>query len=265
MTAQSQDFEVFAGNANGVVFTVVGDDDLPLDISQAQDIVFEARRDLASSPVLTKKKSVAAGITFVTDGTDGKFQVNFAPADTAALTANYYFAASLVDFTSQPATVSTGMMQVGAAPAWTYSGDPTSSQKDAVRFIMGDTFRKDPLVFDGEILFALTQSTSTYGAAAIVCRSLASRFAREADTVDKDLQTRLSQRSSAFSKMASQFEQKASARSGVVPYAGGISIADRSRQIKQPDRVQPSFNTGMMDNFIPDGIMGNEDLNSKDD
>lgn len=266
MTAGSQDFKTYAGDAAVPVFTVEDAAGAPLDISQATQISWTARRTADAAPTLNKTKTGGpGGITFVTDGTDGKFQVALAAADTAALTGYYLHVAVVTDAFNSPSTVATGRMSVGVAPVWTYSGDPTTTPKDAVRFLVGDTVEADPQVMDPEITFALTQRASPYGAAAVICRALAARLAREADTVDKDIRTTLSQRSKAYLMMASDYEMQASFRSGASPYAGGISIADRSRQIGNTDRVQPNFNIGMTDNYIPDGIVGNEDLNSNND
>lgn len=262
MTAGSQDFKIYAGDAAIPVFTVENGAGTPIDISQSSEISWVARRAADSAPIVTKLKTTG-GITFVTDGTDGKFQVVLAKADTTDLTGFYLHQAVVTDAFDQPSTVATGRISVGVAPVWTYSGDPNSTPKDAVRFLVGDTVETDQQVMDPEIAFALSQRRSPYGAASIVCRSLASKLAREADTVDKDIRTTLSQRSKAYMLMAADYDTQASVRGGGVPYAGGISIADRSAQIANTDRVQPQYNIGMQDNYIPDGIVGNEDLNSR--
>lgn len=123
---------------------------------------------------------------------------------------------------------------------------------------MGDTVSTSPQVQDEEINFALGQRPSIYGAAAMVCRSLASRLAREADTVDKDIRTTLSSRSRSYLRMATEFEMQAAVRAGALPYAGGISASDKQTRELDTDRVAPQFNIGMQDNFIPVGPAGNE-------
>ena len=60
---------------------------------------------------------------------------------------------------------------------WTYSGNPSSSTKDAVRFMIGDTVEATPLVQDEEIYFSLAEvSQSIYRAASNVCYNLAAQF-----------------------------------------------------------------------------------------
>ncbi|MGH7490132.1 MAG: hypothetical protein ACREMY_31675, partial [bacterium] len=93
---------------------------------------------------------------------------------------------------------------------------------------------------------------------AMMCRSLASRLSREADTVDRELRTSYSQRANNYMRMAAAYEMQASARSGAKPYAGGISIADKKLDENNPDRVPPQFNIGMQDSLLPVAPVGNE-------
>jgi len=127
-----------------------------------------------------------------------------------------------------------------------------------VRYLVGDTVSTDPLVQDEEIVFALSQRPSIYGAAAMVCRSLSARLSREADTVDKDLRTTLSARATAFSRRAAEYENKAISRSGAKPFAGGLSIADKISRENDTDRVQPGFVIDGDTNYLPVAPIGNE-------
>ena len=127
-----------------------------------------------------------------------------------------------------------------------------------VRLLVGDTVSTDPQVQDEEITFLLKLRPSIWGAAAQVCRGLSARFSREADTVDKDLRTTLSAKARAYAMRAVDYETKAIARSGALPYAGGQSIADKVQNELNVDRVAPQFNIGMMDNYLPVAPVGNE-------
>src|SRR4051812_24844476 len=121
----------------------------------------------------------------------------------------------------------------------TWSYDPstlTSNRTNQVRFLVGDTEVTDPLVQNEEIVFALTQRGSIYGAASIVCRTIAAKFSRLADTVDRDLRDALSSKAKAYAMRANEYEVQAKARSGGMPYAGGISIADKVQQDLDLDR-----------------------------
>lgn len=133
---------------------------------------------------------------------------------------------------------------------WSYNvSDLATSEKDQVRLLIADTTSKDQLVADEEILFSLTQRSSIYGAAAMLCRSLATQFARQADTVQETLRVMYSSKMRAYNQMAMQYEAQSVGRSGVSGYAGGISIADKIREENNTDRVPPNFNIGMTDNL----------------
>lgn len=142
---------------------------------------------------------------------------------------------------------------------WSYTpSDIQTNKTDQVRWLVGDTVATDQLVQNEEIAFALTQRVSVYGAAAIVCRAIASKFSREADTVDRDLRTTLSAKAKAYASRAAMYEVQAMARSGVSAYAGGISISDKVQQELNLDRVPPAFTVDMDDNYLPVAPVGNE-------
>ena len=59
--------------------------------------------------------------------------------------------------------------------AWTYSGNPGSSPRDEVRFILGDTVESKQSLQDGEIDYLLRDGTSTNLAAILGAEALAQR------------------------------------------------------------------------------------------
>ena len=66
--------------------------------------------------------------------------------------------------------------------AWTYSGDPSSSDRDKVRFLIGDTDTNNQLLQDAEITFLLNQwNSDAYVAAAHACDALAAKFSAKSD------------------------------------------------------------------------------------
>lgn len=260
MTAQNQDFTTYIGDSCQPVVTVKRNNGsgTAIDVSTVQEIVWVASRDATSGPVLTKRKSLG-GIKFVTDGKNGEIEIDILPADTAQLTGYYLQRVVITDAAGNVSTVTIGRMLVGIGPVWTYSGDPRSSDRDAVRYLIGDIIVADPQINDPELDFALSQCSSIYRAAAIACRSLAGRLSREADTVDKDLRDSISQRARAYSRMAVAYDEQAMTRGGGLPYAGGISVADKEFQQNDQDRVAPQYTLGMDDNLIdPEAPVGGE-------
>lgn len=72
--------------------------------------------------------------------------------------------------------------------SWTYTADPTSSTKDAVRFLIGDTDEANPLLQDEEIYFNLNEvNGEPYRAAANACENLAALFTGLAQSSSKSV------------------------------------------------------------------------------
>lgn len=143
---------------------------------------------------------------------------------------------------------------------WTYDASGlTTSFKDQVRFVVGDVLPTDPQIQDEEINYVLTQRGSVFGAAAMCCRSLASKYARSADQKAGDSQVWYSQISKSYALRAIELEA-AAAQSGtsVVPFAGGTSSADMNTRTLDPNRTPAQFNIGMMDSSLPVPSVGNE-------
>jgi hypothetical protein len=66
--------------------------------------------------------------------------------------------------------------------SYSYSGDPATSDRDAVRYEVGDTNEKIHLVQDEEINYALIKEGTILKAAARIAEGLAARYARESTT-----------------------------------------------------------------------------------
>jgi len=132
--------------------------------------------------------------------------------------------------------------------AFTYTGDPTSSDLDEVRFLVQDTEELEPLFDDSEISYAIAANANNLLAASMLCEVLSVKFAREADQTVGDLVEKLSQRSFMYSSMATVFRKRGNMM-GAAPYVGGISIAGKKIYTDDTDRVSPSFTKGMHDSL----------------
>lgn len=127
-----------------------------------------------------------------------------------------------------------------------------------VRFWVGDTDTTHQEVQDEEIEFALSLRPNVYAASADVARSIAAKYTRKVDEAAGDHKKSYSQRAKAFLALSYQLENKAVGTSGAMPYAGGISMADKRRQECDSDRVKPQFNLDQDQNRLPIGPAGNE-------
>jgi hypothetical protein len=142
---------------------------------------------------------------------------------------------------------------------WTYDVTKLStSGKDALRLMIGDTFSVRQQMQDEEIVYFLSARSTLYGAAAECCRTLATRFSSSVDQQAGTTKIAYSQMGKAYQAKALQFEARAAMSGAAMPYAGGISITDKMMQELNMDRVQPNFNFGMTDNTLPVSQAGNE-------
>lgn len=74
---------------------------------------------------------------------------------------------------------------------FTYSGNPSERELDAIRFLVGDTDDEEYFLEDEEILWLISiwsARTSVYYTASMAADSIAAKFAREV-TVNSDSQT----------------------------------------------------------------------------
>jgi hypothetical protein len=134
---------------------------------------------------------------------------------------------------------------------FSYSGDPSSSDKDAVRFEIQDTDSSAPLLQDEEINWTLDDEAGdqlprtpagVFSAAARCCEALSRRFAMQADTVVGSLTTTYSRMAENYAERAKELRAKATGLG--VPYVGGQSWSEKAASRADPDRVQPRFRRG---------------------
>jgi len=138
---------------------------------------------------------------------------------------------------------------------WSYSGDPQTDSKDAVRFLVGDTGPIAPstapawLLCDEEYIYLLTEYTSPLSAAAAAADALCAKFARQIDELTGDLQRKCSQRSKAYGNLADKLRKQASnpATSTPISFGGGISCRDIQTREEDTDRFPDIFHIGEND------------------
>ena len=138
---------------------------------------------------------------------------------------------------------------------WTYSGDPASNARDSIRFLIGDTDTTDQLINDEEIAWMNNQvtgsdtaTTGVYTVAVRACLTIASKFARMADKSVGDLSVTMSQKATGYREQAKALKALALAEGGVpTPYAGGISLSDKSIDRSDSDIVR-YFSVGQFQN-----------------
>ena len=126
--------------------------------------------------------------------------------------------------------------------SWSYSGDPSTSTRDAVRWHIGDTDSDEQMVSNEEIDFALGRNTAPLRAAIEVLESVASRYARQVDTSTGGISVMLGARSAAIRAQVDTLRAQLQRHEGVPTfYAGGQSEAERVTDRSDIDLVQPRF------------------------
>ena len=139
---------------------------------------------------------------------------------------------------------------------WTYSGDPASNARDAIRFLTGDTDTNDQLINDEEIAWTNNQDTGSdtattalYEVAYRVMIAIASKFSRLADQSVGDLKVDMFQKATNAREQAALLKQQALREGNTpTPYAGGISVSDKEIDEENSDIVQPYFSRGQFTN-----------------
>ena len=133
--------------------------------------------------------------------------------------------------------------------SWTYSGDPSGSDIDAIRFYVQDTDAADPLITDEEIDFLLGQWTPVYGnnlmVASMVAEAIAAKFTREvsysADGVSVSVELLQGKYNDLAASLRDQYKQY---DIGTGPVVGGILAAERIDPTIKPTM----WSVGMHDN-----------------
>jgi len=94
----------------------------------------------------------------------------------------------------------------------TYSGDPGASDRDELRFVLGDTDVANALFEDEELDYLLQEHATVLEAAVAAAEILANRFAREADVAVGDLRADLASLSERWHNRALELRRKLTVR-----------------------------------------------------
>jgi hypothetical protein len=148
--------------------------------------------------------------------------------------------------------------------AWNYTGNPADSDRDGVRFLVGDTCESDQLLQDAEIEYAIAQQSTLELAAAYCLRALAAKFSRMVTNKVGDVATNCSDLAKAYADRADELDPGGVTKGLplALPSFGGRSLDEKETLDTDTDAVQPSFSRGMNDypGGYPDGAEDYNDL-----
>lgn len=123
---------------------------------------------------------------------------------------------------------------------WTYSQDPKTSPRNAMRFMLNDVTSTDPLFSDEELDYLLYEWVDVYEACRAGAETLAAKFERLAETTSKsvgDIKVTESYRlkSKSYRELAGSFIARRMRKSPPSPWASPNSLKATG------DRVNPVF------------------------
>ena len=129
-----------------------------------------------------------------------------------------------------------------------YEG-PQASDKDAVRFLLGDTNEAAAMVSDEEINWMISKWKPVYNTveyvAAAIAETLAARYVREANYSADGVSVSLANLGNQFRELAASLRQQhKNLLAGGQPDVGGISPGEQT----DPEIAPFDFGTGMHDN-----------------
>lgn len=185
--------------------------------------------------------ALAGAITHVGGG---QYRIDPTQADTNATTLAFLFTHA----TAVPVglTISTEPVPATATAltgTWTYAGDFTLA-RDQVRFLIQDTQSTRPLLTDAEIAWLVSTEANVYMAAAACCDSLVAKIGNVKTRWIGDL--RVTVDPTYYRGVSATLRSRG--MSHQVPFAGGISAADKQVQQDDPDAVQPRVFRTALDN-----------------
>lgn len=134
-----------------------------------------------------------------------------------------------------------------AAKRFTYSGDPSTSPKDEVRFLIGDTIKSQALFDDREIIFQNGKTPDTRMAGAELLLVKSNEFSRQADIRVGDVSKAFSKVSENMLKSSKELREQALKRA--LPFFGGRTISGKDDLAARTDDVQPAFSIGQTDDL----------------
>ena len=139
---------------------------------------------------------------------------------------------------------------------FTYGNDPATSNRDAVRFLVGDTNEDRPLLDDREVDWAISQHPNQNLAAASLADHLYGFFASKGDF-------KVGPINKSYSKVADLFKQKAEqlraeACKGAAPSFPATNIQTKRVLEENTDLTRPQILVGISDN--PFALQLNEEF-----
>ena len=132
--------------------------------------------------------------------------------------------------------------------AFSYSGNPKTSRRDEVRFLLGDTNGQSPYLKNGEIEWLLEDANFDPLSAAIRgCETIIAKLSGLRDESVGSVSIRFSQSATGFMGLLKTLKMRMGKRA--LPFAGGIDRTQKLLNELDPTRVRPAFTRQMMERY----------------
>ena len=131
---------------------------------------------------------------------------------------------------------------------WTYSGDPSSSDLDAVRFIIGDTDTNDQLLTNAEINYMITYHGTLLRACSESALAIAAKFARLMSRSIGGLSADFSVKYQQYMDLADDLHHRDILRP-VRPFISGYKRSEKESVEMDTDRESTISRKGIHDNI----------------
>lgn len=130
---------------------------------------------------------------------------------------------------------------------WTYSGDPSASMLDAVRFHIGDTDTNDQLLSNEEIQYHITEQVTLLRAASESARAVAAKFARLMNRSIGGLSADFSSKYRQYLELSDNLLARDEI-TPVRPFVSGYKRSQKEMMEDELDRETTFARKGIMDN-----------------
>lgn len=133
--------------------------------------------------------------------------------------------------------------------AFSYSGDPSNSDLDAIRFLLDDTDSTDYQFEDAELEYLIGLfPNNIYYAAAVGAERLASKFSSSPNISADGVSYSQGSLARNWFNRAKELRYLGKRLNRAKPYVGGISESDKESVENDEDRVEPHFTVDMHEN-----------------
>lgn len=130
---------------------------------------------------------------------------------------------------------------------WTYSGNPSASMIDAVRFHIGDTDVNDPLLSNEEIQYHIDEQVTLLRICSESCLAIAAKFARLMSRNIGGLSADFSAKYRQYMELSDNLLSRDEI-TPVRPFISGYNREDKSAVEDETDRETTFSRKGIMDN-----------------